>query len=363
MRAVRTLGRRLILSSAVSLTLLLGAELGLRVAGVQPFPDWRLRHLHVPDQELGVVPAPDFEGRQEGSGFSVSVRTSSLGLRSGELPDAPGEVVLLLGDSVAFGHGIEQGETVADRLQERLSTGENTTTVLNGGVSSYGTFQAGARLRKLAGAVRPDACVLLFFTANDPYDNLKPAMDVSHGWMVSPGTELSFWDRSRLRLKYGSSLYRALAELVHEPEIDRCGAHPAFGIDIARREMGPREERAWSATREALAALRQAASEAGCELHLLIVPGRFQVSPAWWNDHVQACALDANEYDLDAPQQHTRELCDELDIPWTDATGQLRAAAHEGPVYFDEDLMEAHPNARGHAVLAEVIADLLTGRR
>ena len=105
---MRTSFRRLLLSSAVSFALLMAAELSLRAFGVRPFPNWRLRHLHVSDEQLGVVPAPDFEGRQEGSGFSVHVRTNSLGLRSEELRPEPGEVVLLLGDSVAFGHGIEQ---------------------------------------------------------------------------------------------------------------------------------------------------------------------------------------------------------------------------------------------------------------
>jgi hypothetical protein len=116
----------------------------------------------------------------------VSVRTNSFGLRGAEVPrEKPAGTyrVILLGDSFAFGWGVEQEETFAYKLQEllqaelsvrgnreevskRIDSEIRRVEVLNFGVPGYSTFQEVALLRKEAMSFSPDA-VIVYFVEND----------------------------------------------------------------------------------------------------------------------------------------------------------------------------------------------------
>lgn len=158
-----TLGRSLLFSTVIVVTLLGAAEGVLRLVGVRPpvRPRLLLRTIDVdidfpfmrPDAELFWAPRPGFDGRFLGE----PVHVNSLGLRGPEpeLPKPPGRTrVACFGDSITFGYGVGDEQTYAFRLSRELA-GRGVDTV-NAAVTGYTSHQALARLRALAPALQAD---------------------------------------------------------------------------------------------------------------------------------------------------------------------------------------------------------------
>ena len=99
------------------------------------------------------------------------VEVNELGLRGpGPARERDSERVLLaLGDSLVYGQGVGERDTLPSRLEEelqRLAPGERPWRVLNAGHRGYATNQELGLLRELGPRIRP-AVALLFWFWND----------------------------------------------------------------------------------------------------------------------------------------------------------------------------------------------------
>lgn len=115
-----------------------------------------------PDPAIGHQHKANSQARLMG----VDVSINALGMRDSEVPtEAPGKArVLMLGDSITFGWGVPQAETVAARLGPRLSelSGE-PVEVLNSGVGNYNTSMEVAWFERNGLDLNPDVVVLNVF--------------------------------------------------------------------------------------------------------------------------------------------------------------------------------------------------------
>lgn len=107
----------------------------------------------------------DFNSRE----FISRIRTNSLGFRDDEESIHHSEV-LLLGDSFAFGWGVQKEEACESLLETLLSR-----KVLNMGISGYSTVQEYLLLRRHADVVGATGKTAVFlFCENDFMDNAAP---------------------------------------------------------------------------------------------------------------------------------------------------------------------------------------------
>jgi lysophospholipase L1-like esterase len=124
------------------------------------------------DPEIGWVNRENSEGVHSPNPSEPGghVRTNSRGLRGEEIPykRTPGRKrILVLGDSVTFGYGLEEENSYPSLLGERLAGGAE---VLNAGVVGYGLDQQHLWFKREGVRYRPDV-VVVGFSAGDIYDS------------------------------------------------------------------------------------------------------------------------------------------------------------------------------------------------
>jgi len=220
-----SLGRSLLFSTVIVVTLLGAAEGLLRLVGVRPpvRPRLLLRAIDVDidfpfmraDPELFWSPRPGFEGEFLGK----PVRIDALGLRGDgvSLPKPPGRRrVVCFGDSITFGYGVGDQETYAFLLGRELAA-QGVETV-NAGVTGYTSHQVRKRLRALAPTLQADVATFCI------------------GW--NDGTRRVVDDR-----EYDRRLHRVMAVegLLDRVYIYRALKRLYLGALVAHPEGQPRE--------------------------------------------------------------------------------------------------------------------------
>lgn len=159
---LRSISSRLALASVATVVALLAAEGAARILGARSL--YLDPALFAPHPSTVYANRPGFHGAYAGA----FVRINSLGCRGAEwIAASRGKLVLVLGDSLAFGQGVGEEETFSEvlrrELRKRFGVGVN---VLNCGVPGFNTTNSAARLRELAPLVVPDV-VILCYTDND----------------------------------------------------------------------------------------------------------------------------------------------------------------------------------------------------
>ncbi|MGI9301240.1 MAG: SGNH/GDSL hydrolase family protein, partial [Gammaproteobacteria bacterium] len=98
----------------------------------------------------------------------VDIRINSLGMRGAEPDGRP--PILLVGDSVAFGFGVQEDVTVSSMLQQKLT---QKFQVMNGGVPGYNMEQIADWTLELVNELKPRLVVVLM-NANDAQPRYYP---------------------------------------------------------------------------------------------------------------------------------------------------------------------------------------------
>lgn len=360
----RSVGCGLGLLVAASTLGLLIAELGLRLFLPQPLlhdPD-----AFLPDPVLGARLKPGFSDKVVTTEFSsmwVVNADGYRGPRAGERGLRARRVVAL-GDSFTFGYGVEESETWPRRLEAILDEGPNQdggVEVVNLGVGGYGTWQEALYLERIWEPLRPDLAIVALYVGNDPEDNARAAArsvarsapGIAAG--APAGSEgLKRWLGSRLHVY--SLISTRGDQLLVRAGLRRL-VHP-FEMEILMRQPPGSVQRAWEATREALARLAGFSAAHELKMMVVLVPMKHQISDAVWDRVVSQYArgADALELDREGPQRILSTMCAEAGLRCLDLMAGLREAASqhpEAPLYWPRD---QHWTASGHEAAARIIS-------
>jgi len=161
-------------NALINLGLLIGStllffgaiELVLRLTGmvtVGPHPPLIFQSSSNPAISYELIPSITQKA------YRSTVKTNALGFRSDAIdPSRP--LVAVLGDSITFGYGVENEETIATQLEKQLPNYQ----FLNAGVPGYHLQQETAAYKEKIAPLNPEAVILVFY----PND-----MGATTGWL------------------------------------------------------------------------------------------------------------------------------------------------------------------------------------
>jgi lysophospholipase L1-like esterase len=160
--------RDLLVQMAILIATLAICEVVLRVADLRELRDNYNAgaNFFQYDAEIGWSPLPNAAGKFVGS-REIDVRQNSLGLRDIEHGASPRPTVLFVGDSFTWGYDAQANERFTELLRNDLPG----HSIVNAGVSGYGTDQEYLLLRRIWSAINPAVVVLIFCVENDRVNN------------------------------------------------------------------------------------------------------------------------------------------------------------------------------------------------
>jgi hypothetical protein len=161
------------------------------------------------DEDLGWSYRPNVRARHQTAEFDVAIDIHSRGFRGPEWPkDSERPRILVLGDSYAFGWGVEFEQSFSGVLQAAHPEWD----VRNAAVAGYGADQELLVLRRLRESLRPAAVVCNFCdndlwesSADEAYGRSKPQFVLLRGDLALRASHVdSSW------LQENSMLYAAI---------------------------------------------------------------------------------------------------------------------------------------------------------
>ncbi|MDH4036295.1 MAG: SGNH/GDSL hydrolase family protein [Candidatus Krumholzibacteria bacterium] len=362
--------------------LLVGAEIALRITYHPENLGTVIRY----DDLLGwsLVPNAMLISNDTGRGLHYRMDINSIGLREDEvdLPKPKGRKrVLILGDSIAFGSGVQGNERFSDHLKGELP---GDVDIVNAGVPGWGTDQELLFYERDLRRLEADIVVLEFTANNDVVNNelrgpliedgTKPRFRCNDGVLtleppnrpavvattakarvksVLRKSRLLLFVKRRLEMRHYKQHAREDPSLAHAGyEADRHLSH----WSVYDTRGGVAIETAWSVTECIFAQLAHDCREDSVRLIVFAFPLKIEVDVPWRDDLIQRTQTDPQYLDYMRPYRRMEAICAREGIEFVYPLDAFRHALAEGPLYFEHD---SHPNAHAHAVAAGALRDVL----
>ncbi len=343
-----------LLLAAVALSLALG-EAAVRIydatlacQGVRPDPPGML--TRVPGYEY--VLTPGYRGTLGDRCWETNVSISASGTRGrGAEGDRGGDRrILFLGDSYAFGYGLEEEDAIPSRLERHLNEaagGAARVEVINAGVPGWTTLQHSLFVEEKAGTFGTDEIVMLIYLGNDIEERVRveERADRARGGAGGAGQtdagvggagdglaaegEAGRRDGagggilSRSRLAH--TLRYRLREAAYGAGLCRRPA-PEEWFEIFRIQEPPRVARGLALVRKDFERMGRFCSANGIGLRAVLAPAWVQITRPTSGDLCGAFECKEDEMDLKKPNVDIAAALEGSRIPHLDLTEELTRA-------------------------------------
>ena len=363
-----SLGKRLLFTLVLVAGTLVVLELGLQIVWSPPprFLGQKLARtgLFVRDTSFGwrMLPNQRLDFTSDW-GDKTTITTNSAGFRDNEHEAAgmPGKPrVLLLGDSHAFGYGVDDNEVVSRRLDELLPN----TEIIKLAVTGYNLAQNRSVLEAHGPVYSPDL-VVMTFVQNDVTQQTIPDATPSQSDAATTvsasrrGIKLILYEKSRLyrlivtRIDSNKSIARFLVRVGIK---EQMGGYEQLDPNLrpSLKEYPATLAREWDETMREVERVDSLSRAMGASFMLVIVPAKQSIQYDELAQSLSHVDYSPEDFDLQKPYRALAQFCEIKGIALVDPRQQFQAALDSGRnPYFKWDM---HMSAEGHQLLAEVLA-------
>ena len=323
-------------------------------------------HYFAPDAELGWKIKPNLNSKYTAADFSMLVKTNDRGFRDiahTYEKDQGTYRIVGIGDSMLFGHGVENEEIVINRLQELLSDKlDNAKKVeaINLGVSRYNVIQYDKSLRIEGARYKPDLVIMFYYVGNDWIQYARYAWGGvnKQGFLIGADTFFSFDSVRnflapiRFFLKSRSQAYMLVRDRV-KGFLMKSKLMSIPVLDIYRKDFNL-EKKCYFTLEKIKEVDRYCKNILQCHFILCIIPEKVQVRKPLLNLCINTYQLKLDDYDFMRPQHILVKYCLRNDIDFVDLAAALALAEEKEPVYLPIDW---HWNKKGHLLAAHELFD------
>jgi len=317
---------------ATTVTLILG-EVAVRVVSsihliynIEMVKYARELKMRDPLKEVSHVHRPSRSAHLMG----VDISLNALGDRGPELRDpkpANCKRVLVMGSSITMGWGVPYDDIFTSVTEQKLNTQkpfgpDHTFEFVNAGIGNYNNYFQFKLFQRQYPVVKPDMVVLHYFISDvEPRGMGRDSLILKHSYLAA-----FLFDRwSQLKLRFGGH-YKDLFTFYH---------------DLYEDNSEP-----WKQTQKQIVEMRDQTARDGVPFVVMIIPDIHDLSPG-------------TPYQALYSKMET--TFQGLGIPTVNAFDafQKQFGNDVSTLWIQSD--DPHPNAKGHALMAQILYDYLVG--
>jgi len=313
--------------------------------------------------------SPEFKGQFPKSEVSGNILINSKGLRDHERPYEKRNIVRILGlgDSFAFGHGVEFEESFLYILEENLQSiyGQHIE-VIKAGTPGIGPQKYLSILKSEGLKYSPDVVLVCIFIGNDINDiavsNIKSAE--TKNTTAIKNTEVTNTLRKdkevnnlKTYLRRNIHLYSFIVDRIKTIPIFRetlqktgigSGLIGTYVIDVLKKEYTHDYLAKWDEAFNVLTEIHELSDS----LIVVLIPTREQVYPDRLEKAVKQLGYSMDDIDIMHPNNKLIRFCELNNIRCIDLLPYFSENATNKMLYFDID---PHFNVTGNKLAADIL--------
>jgi len=282
------------------------------------------------DKHVGWKPNPNLDVYCSFAVGAFRVKTDSHGWRGQE--DLTGCQALVLGDSFAFGFGVDD----ENAFFSLTNSGLHVKAI---GSPGYNMVQEVIWLDKVSTQLSGKLVVWFICLGNDLYDNLQPNMQNYRTPFVREINGTGTWEIVTTHVRPETWHYNVERDFQKTRDARSLGTFSRTFLS----------ERVYSACEFLIEKATHICRQAGAPLVIVSIPSMSQLDADAWN-HWASRIGDPKLFDRDLPDQKLQAICKKFEVMFVPGSKYLS--------YTDYILEDGHWNEKGHKRIAKLLSSL-----